>query len=512
LWQKLDYWREGINDAFMAEKPVKLGKRLVRSGLALAACLVLLWVLLDVWGPGARVTALTHQLKAGSSLLDRLKQAVWRKVPMRWLAPRDYGRLRRRAAVELGALGPAASNAVPTLVWAIGQENTWDYETIIEEFLALGRIGLAAKRAVPDLLKSLNSPDPPGAGGSAQGTWRRGAAWALARIAPGDPRAATALVNALGQCETEDTFVYVSEDDFREPILEFWHATLRWPFMPSVKRNLIRSLGRLQPQTPETLSALFDQLDHGEYAAQATAADVLGRLRPTPDGTVGKLVDALKRAAGDRLPGDADLDAMAEAWDRHRFGARSTLFPKTKGSVFLIGPGPVERVETVFVPAPGYPGWGLRWQVIRALGRIGPSAQEALPLLWKECGDRSNMVRFAAAAAVWRISGESPELTAVFEDGWRSGDRDLREMEVTCLREMGAEFPKAVPLLSLGLRDTSTTVRRQAVSSLASLGTNALSALPALKALAKDDPGFIVRICATQAVLAVQFSNAPAAR
>ena len=139
---------------------------------------------------------------------------------------------------------------------------------------------------------------------------------------PGDPRVATALVDALGQCQTEDTFVLVNEDDFSEPILEFWHATLRWPFMLSVKRNLIRSLGRVQPQTPETLSALFDQLDHGEYATQATAADVLGCLRPTPQGTVGKLVDALKRAAVDRLPGDGDFDAMVEAWDRHRFGAR----------------------------------------------------------------------------------------------------------------------------------------------------------------------------------------------
>jgi len=172
----------------------------------------------------------------------------------------------------------------------------------------------------------------------------------------------------------------------------------------------------------------------------------------------------------------------------------------------------VKRVETVFLPAPGYPGWGLRWQVIRALGRIGPNAREALPLLWKECGDRNSVLHFAAAAAVWRISGESPELTAVFEDGWRSGDLDRREMELTCLRELGAEFPNAVPMLSLGLRDTSTTLRWQAVSSLASLGANAHSALPALKALAKDDPAHIVRISATQAVLAVQFSNAPAAR
>ena len=188
------------------------------------------------------------------------------------------------------------------------------------------------------------------------------------------------------------------------------------------------------------------------------------------------------------------------------------MIPKTKGSAISRWAGTEERVELVFVPAPGYPGWGLRREVIRALGHIGPSAREALPLLWKECGDRSNMLRFAAAAAIWRISGESPELTAVFEDGWRSGDRDMREIEVTCLRKLGAEFPKAVPLLSLALRDTSTTIRLEAVSSLASLGSNALPALPGLKALAKDDPKFVVRDGAKQAVLSVQFSNAPAAQ
>lgn len=490
--------------------------------LVLLVGLVFWNVLLEIWSPGRRVSKLAHQLRAGTTFQDRVQQAVWKNLPSRLRSklgvpsPPDYWRMHLSAAERLGALGPLASNAVPALLWAVGNESPRDYGTILEEFLAIGRIGPGARQAVPELLRWLSSPDPLMRAGSAQGTWRRGAAWALARIAPDDPQVATALVNALARCQREDLFAFVNPDDFREPIVEGWHATLRAPFLPSEKRTLIRSLGKLRPQTLETISALLNQLEQGEYAARATAADVLGTLRPTRVEVTRKLVEALALTESEHLPNALERDAIAmEWWDafgRHSAGSAGAIKSmsdtpeKRAGAFAFVESNPLDLVDVLFVPAQGYSGWGLRVSVIRALGHIGPSAIDALPMLQRECQNRTNVLRFDAAAAAWRISGATPEVLATFEDGCRSSDRDMRQIVVSRLRDLGTESPKAVGLLSVALQDPSHVVRKQAAESLAWLGTNAISALPALRA-SENDPAMIVRSFATQAVMAVQFSN-----
>lgn len=492
-----------------------------RSGYGVLVLVVglVIWNLL----PDRRVSRLTNQLRAGTTFQDRVQQALWKNLPLplrskfSFLEPRDYSTTHRRAAEQLGALGPLASNAVPALLSAISNDGACGYETILEEFLAIGRIGPSARQATPQLLRWLNSPDP--GRGSAQGTWHRGAAWALARIAPDDPQVVTALINALGRCPVEDLFAFVDPDDFREPIVEGWHATLRPPFLPSEKRTLIRSLGKLRPQTPESLSALLYQLEHGEYAARATAADVLGTLRPTRVQVTRKLIESLEHTDSEHLPNALDRDAIATEW-YHAFERRQAPFlggrtastksmsdtPEKRAGVFhYVDSDPFDLVDVIFVPAQGYSGWGLRASVIRALGHIGPDAIDALPMLQREFQNPTNVLRFNAAAAAWRISGPTPEVIATFEDAWRS-DRDTRRLAVLRLRDLGIQFPKAVALLSEALQDGSKVVRKQAAESLAWLGTNAISVLPALRAL-ENDQTISVRFYATQAVLAVQFSN-----
>ena len=164
---------------------------------------------------------------------------------------------------------------------------------------------------------------------------------------------------------------------------------------------------------------------------------------------------------------------------------------------------PLGKFETIFPSGKGFPGWGLRLRVIRALGRIGPPAREAMPLLLSECENRTNVLRFDAAVAAWRIDGQSPELTATFEQGLHAADPGLRQFAIARLAETGAELPQALALLIDGLRDPVVSIRVQVVDSLAALGTNALPALPALRVLTNDQT-FLVRIVATQALQAVQ--------
>jgi HEAT repeat protein len=229
-----------------------------------------------------------------------------------------------------------------------------------------------------------------------------------------------------------------------------------------------------------------------------------------------KLVEALAHTDSEHLPNALERDEIAIEWwaaFERRNGASAGAIrsmratPEDRASTFaFVERNPIELVDVLFAPAQGYAGWGLRVRVIRALGHIGASAVDALPMLLRECQNRTNVLRFDAAAAAWRIGGPTPEVIATFGDGCRSSDGEMRQIAVSRLRDLGTESPKAVALLSEALQDGSTTVRKQAAESLAWLGTNAISALPALRAL-ENDQAFIVRVFATQAVLAVQFSN-----
>ncbi|MGO8678547.1 MAG: HEAT repeat domain-containing protein [Limisphaerales bacterium] len=441
-----------------------------------------------------------------------------------FLKPEDYGNLHFRAAIELGARGPAASNAVGALVWAAGTQDQKYPRVAVEELLALGRIGPAARRAVPDLLKWL----PSGVPGSSPSMLGRGAAWALVRIAPEDEHVAAALLDALARCPAEDDYAYIAREEFKEPIDTDRPSGIGRHHPPSNRRNLIRAIGKLRPQTPRTLAALFDQLDHGDYGAQTTAADVLGELRPVSRDTLGELKAALLRARNERPPINRDLLALATPWmfvrarsqaapqkywpTASRMGQPDPLslvyFPedpeqKLRRAFGRLWEVPAMWFETIFVPGEGFPGWGLRLSVIRALGRIGPPAEELLPLLLEECGDATNPARFDAAVAVWRIKGESPEVAGILEQELHAADPEARRIAVACLREMSATSPKALLLLIEGLRDPALQIRLQVVRSLASLGTNAIPALPALRALTNDQY-FAVRIVATQAIQVIR--------
>jgi len=524
--------------------------------LVLVGCVVLAKAVLQGWpGKGKEsVGALAAELRAGNSVFDRIRQAVWHLVPprleraLRLLKPTEdqtFHDRRLRAAAQLGLRGPAASNAVPALLRALRHEEFGDDQVIDEELLALGRIGPAARPAVPDLLRWLNgqlpaAPAPPSLrkvvtrvryGGTLPvsvsrtarpakpGTWTRGAAWALARIAPDDPQVRSELLKALGRCGVGDLDACIRPDNFNEPVLEGWRPAT-WgatggPMSPSEKRNLLRAIGRLRPQTPETLAALLDQLDHGEYAAQATAADVVGQMRPVCREGVAKLIAGLTRTGGEHLPDNRELDALATAWwkayERH-FGSvpasvKDTPEKRITGAWGGGQRGLGEMVDTVFVQVPGFPGWGLRLRIIRALGQLGPAAREAMPLLLSECRNPTTVLRFDAAVAAWRIHGASPEVIATFEDGWRCADAQTRQLETARLKELAAESPQAVAPLMEGLSDPSRAIRLQVMASLASLGVKAAPALPALRAL-EDDPEPIVRIGATQALRAVQFPKA----
>jgi HEAT repeat protein len=242
---------------------------------------------------------------------------------------------------------------------------------------------------------------------------------------------------------------------------------------------------------------LFDELRSDDYAAAATAADVLGEIRPASPDTIAALKDALLRTEAEHLPDRRDLVAL--------YAAQFKVNPAPGVALVFLGvpTSPLEQLETIYLPGAGFAGWGLRLRVIRALGRIGCPALEVFPLLVQECESQTKSWRFDAAVAAWRISGDSPEAITTFERGLRAVDLESRQFALARLSEIGPEFPKALRLLASGLQDSSVEIRFLVLNSLAALGTNAVPVLPAIEAMTNDRT-FLIRIVATQALQAVQ--------
>ncbi|MGH7970000.1 MAG: HEAT repeat domain-containing protein, partial [Limisphaerales bacterium] len=333
-----------------------------------------------------------------------------------------------------------------------------------------------------------------------------GAAWAVVRIAPEDPHVAMALLNALASCGAEKVHAFLYPSEFTEP-----SGLCSLPYSggkgwPSTRRTLIRAIGNLRPQTSETLAALFHELRDGDYGAQATAAEVLGEIRPSSPEIITALKDTLLRTSGEHMPEWRDLLALTPPHldNAHAAGFKVNPTPEVL-MVFRdeMPARPIEHLDTIYLPGKGFRGWGLRLRVVRALGRIGAPARELLPALLEDCTSETRLWRFDAALAAWRIGGDCPQVTGVFERGLHVADRELAQLAVTRLSEAAAEFPSAVTLLVSGLQHPDHQVRLQVLRSLPALGTNAVSALPNLLVLIHDR-SIRTRDAATKAIQAVQ--------
>ncbi len=421
------------------------------------------------------VASLRRDLKAGTSVTARSRDALWRAIPPQMqrrlplLEPPDYRAIRLRAAMEVEERGVLASSAVSELLWGIGHESVKDYDIAEHEFLALGRIGPLARGALPELFNWITNR------GVGRGTWNRGAAWAMARIAPDDPQVAMALVRALRAYGIENEYADINPAQFKEPA-NGWR--------PSGRRNLIRAIALLRAQSPQTLEALYEQLEHGDYGAQATAADVLGKLRPPDPETVRRTKEALLRTGQEQLPGS--LNAIAKAWvDTYKrrngpvmywAGINITEENALDYAHMTVPVTPVEEFKTIYLPSDGFPGWGLRLRLIRALGEIGPDARDVLPLVEKESENKTNILRFDAAVAAWRISGDSQEMLSVFTDGLLTPESEDGAAALA-LRDAALEYSEAVTILLRGLHEADGQILAERLRSLSKVGTNAVSSI-----------------------------------
>ena len=171
-----------------------------------------------------------------------------------------------------------------------------------------------------------------------------------------------------------------------------------------------------------------------------------------------------------------------------------------------------------------------RKDAARALGRMGPAAEEAVPSLRKAIGDEP-LVAIWAQYAIAEITDTDEPYVSAIAAYLRNEDDDLRGHAAAALGEMGPRAvkalpelmrtitedknpnvrfnaglavpkmkAKAVPALIEALKDPRDQIRRYAAQALGNIGPDAYPALAALKEVEAKDTDPVTRDAAKWAV------------
>ncbi|MCX6093410.1 MAG: HEAT repeat domain-containing protein [Candidatus Bipolaricaulota bacterium] len=326
------------------------------------------------------------------------------------------------AANALGALGPAAEEAVGPLMRALGR--------VPGAADALVRIG---SRAVPHLLEALRN-------GTAVA--RREATNALGRIRPVSPEALAALVFAL---EDDDR-------DLRSSVVCALGAIgpegrgTAVPALaraledtdPSVRRWAVGALAEFRTEAREALPALARALADPELRSRA--AEILGKMGCEAEQALSCLTCALK--------------AGGAGWEvTYAVGAIGGV-----GSV----PDLIDSLRTMNCG----PSSSFGDPVVGLLSEIASESAEARSILVRAVEDQSPSVRSGAIAAIGRLSVEDEECTAAVLRVLNDEDTSVRRAAVACLGRIGAER-HAVAALVRALSDSDWQVVHTAAKALA---------------------------------------------
>jgi HEAT repeat protein len=305
------------------------------------------------------------------------------------------------AIYGLGAIGPAAGDAVPTLIKVMDHDYgikglKWHFWPNGWAAWALGRIGPDARQAVPALAEAMSGKDVRG---------RDQAAWALSRMGPHAVGALDALAKEISggsyamRCHTRDALVNIGE-----------------PAVPALVKAIESGkaiqaaeaagcLGRLaRPALPGLVAMAAD----AEPQARAAAVEAICRIDPTAEGAVQAATAALSdkdmfvrhrtaKALGEAGPAagpavGALAKALADKAPEVRGAAAEAL-----GRVGSTGVAPLVKA----LAESGDP-W-VRLKCARALGRVKPQAKDAIAPLVGAMEDKHEGVRLEAVLALSRM-------------------------------------------------------------------------------------------------------------
>jgi HEAT repeat protein len=347
-----------------------------RTAVALSACACVIFFAASHFAPAAE--------DAGAQADKLTKQ----------LASSEFA-VRRDAAYQLGKMGVAAKPAVPALIKALQDDDrqVWAFAVA-----ALAEIGPEAREAIPALIADLARQSRGGRDRDRRQIMVR-SAYALSRIGT---EAVPPLIAAL---ESEDS---------------------------GARAGAARALGGMGAQAVAAIPALRANFGHGDLSVRQEAIDALA------------------------LIGAAAVAPVSEAlsWNEP--------LQRTSAALTLAQLGPLAKTSEPALTQllAKETDAGVRGAALTALATVSADPTKCLPVLVAAVKDDSEVIRHAAINAI-------------------GGSRALRR-------------PAVAPLAAL-LKDGNVTVRQRAAHALGRLGPDAADALPALLAAtraAEGDPIF----------------------
>ena len=381
-------------------------------------------------------------------------------------------KMRYWAEVALAEIGPKAAAAAEPLAKA---SEVGEVEERLQAILALAAIGEPAAAAAPAIVAVLDSNDA---------ALQMPAAFALGRMkaAAGDESLAKAVAG---------------EDPFLASVASWARARIH----PDDKALVDDALARLRVG----LANPDAEIRSGSVSGLSDLAESLD-------------ASAREQLAGEFMPLLTDADpevgqAAGGALVRLGSAAMATLQPKLADPAIrrnileiLAAIGPAAKPAGELVGALGDTDPQCRGDAVMAIAAIGPDAAEAVPDLQKLLMDpaAADGLRYVAAYALGRIGPAAGAAEPVLRELSQSKDELLATVAIWAALKIepndASLFESAVPLLRRALRGDRELARLEAAVALGDIGPAAAAAVPLLELVSEEDPARQVRAAAAAAI------------
>ncbi|GAB4323686.1 MAG: hypothetical protein Kow0059_19050 [Candidatus Sumerlaeia bacterium] len=439
--------------------------------------------------------------------------------------PRGYKKLLNLLSMSAAQVLP---KHVPELAAALADP---DVEVRRKAALFLQQVGPAAVKALPDVVRLLDDPD---AATRQAAAWAAGAAGRAAREAipallerlrDADPHVRLAAISSIEQIGLEPTDrIDALLPAVRDERLEVQRVAVR----------MLNTLGRHSPQAVPLLQAALTDNDWEIFEQAALTLARMGRAacpavpvmlrvfasNVWPAERTHPILSAVFRELGaaavegiNQAIGDPDPDTRSAAvrFLRELGGEDArTAFPAVLHA--LDDPDPMVRLEAVntlaalaleperalplLIPMLQDKTAQVRDAAAAALGAMGPAARPAVPHLMDMLGKPFVEGSLSAAFALGQIGPAAGDAAPGLLRLLRHGPRNKRRAVIFALGRIGAPPEKMIPELMDALTGGDRQMREAAAEAIAQMGAQAVSHLRAALA----DTGSRERLAALEAL------------
>jgi len=241
--------------------------------------------------------------------------------------------------------------------------------------------------------------------------------------------------------------------------------------------------GRMVPHSKVAVLVLAEALRDPEPGVREAAAKALKDLGDHAQPALPQLIEVLRDPKADRFTRTYAVQLVA------KLGAG--------------GDAALQILAATFAEKDGPP--SVRIAAAEALGRYGPAAEPAVPVLAASLKSGPVPVRRAAAAALYKIGAAALSAWPEVKVALRDDDAAVRSEAVRVAGIIGKERREVVPVLAnIAVQDANVETRLAAIQELGQLGNVAREAVPTLTRLVRSDTRASVRDAADAALKRIQ--------